>query len=636
MYSKDIIVASLDSCLTYFERILNERLCSFFEHREFDENVFDAGFLSEFPSSPLANFKHQYNLSDIEFVFLLTALITHIDQHLIERNVLSLLKANSDFPEIGGLRGTNQRHFIPTIQTALFIIAGNQRSKMLEARNIFNSEHRLIKDQVLIIEAPGKGEPFTNSVFSMEEEYISLFTTGKIEVPVYNSSFPAMYLITSAYWDSLVVNDLVKQGIMDVRTWLQNKNAYDHSIDLHHKRANGYKVLLHGPSGTGKTLTATLFGKDVNYKVFRIDLALLFSNNKEEIETIIENLFRKAERRTWILLINQAESLFEKNDVKNNLSAVYSNLFIPYLLERIDFFPGIVFFETNSIEKIDKTFLNKLQQKIEFTLPSILERKQLWSIYLPARFSLSKDVDIVKIAEKYSLTGAEISNSIESITIKAIKRNEYYITMEDIVSVIEGLYGIPKKGNVGAFNADPLSMNLDKKEIKVFISYSSRDRKMRNLLVDGLKAHLKHKPVIQYSLWEDSQIDMGSNWQDKIEQALSNANVAILLVSASFASSEYILSNELTQLFQNTKEHKSLVLPVLIRNFNFQDFTQLSSLNFFKPYYSDYGFNDPTLSHRLIPFDVLGDDEKPSDRKLQDYYRTLSDHIHVAVTNYFK
>lgn len=344
MYSKDIIVASLNSCLAYFERILNERICSFFEHREFNENVFVTGFLSEFPSSPLANFKHQYNLSDIEFVFLLTALIPHVDQDLIERHVKSWLKADSDFPEIGGVRGTNQRHFIPTIQTDLFIIAGNQRSKMFEARNIFNNEHRLIKDQILIIEPPGKGESFTNSVFSMEEEFISLFTTGKIEVPVFSSSFPAMYLITSAYWDSLVVNDQVKQGIMDVRTWLQNKNAYDHSKDLLHRRANGYKVLLHGSPGTGKTLTATLFGKYVNYDVFRIDLALLFSNNKDEIKTIIDTLFRKADKRTWVLLINQAECLFLKKDVKNNLSATYSNSFVPYFLERIDFFIGIVFF----------------------------------------------------------------------------------------------------------------------------------------------------------------------------------------------------------------------------------------------------------------------------------------------------
>lgn len=233
------------------------------------------------------------------------------------------------------------------------------------------------------------------------------------------------------------------------------------------------------------------------------------------------------------------------------------------------------------------------------------------------RFGYCKD------CRKIFSTGAEIANSIESISIKDLSRKEYVINKDDIESVIEGLYGIRKKWNVGTFNAEPLSTNHEKKEINVIVSYSSRYRKMRNLLVDGLKAHLMHKPGIQSSLWEDSQIDMGSNWQEKIEQALNNANVAILLVSASFASSEYILSNELIQLFQSTEEHRTLILPVLIRNFNFQNFKQLSGLNFFKPYYNDYGFYDPTLSHELIPFDVLGDDVKPSDKKLQGYYRNL-------------
>jgi hypothetical protein len=83
------------------------------------------------------------------------------------------------------------------------------------------------------------------------------------------------------------------------------------------------------------------------------------------------------------------------------------------------------------------------------------------------------------------------------------------------------------------------------------------------------------------------------------------------------------------------QEEGCLLFPILVRNFVFRDFKELSQLNFFKTYYDEYGFDDPQIRHELLPFDVLGDDEKTPEKKFHDYYRKLSDHIHLAVTNHF-
>ena len=52
----------------------------------------------------------------------------------------------------------------------------------------------------------------------------------------------------------------------------------------------------------------------------------------------------------------------------------------------------------------------------------------------------------------------------------------------------------------------PLSM---KKEVNIFISYSSKDRDLRGLLVNGLREHLHHRKGFNYTLWADDGIDLG-------------------------------------------------------------------------------------------------------------------------------
>jgi internalin A len=171
--------------------------------------------------------------------------------------------------------------------------------------------------------------------------------------------------------------------------------------------------------------------------------------------------------------------------------------------------------------------------------------------------------------------------------------------------------------------------------IDIFVSYSNKDRELRELLVDGIKSHLDNKTV-KYKLWSDTAIDMGANWKAEIDKALQESKVAIILVSASFAASKFIKEYELAEFFKKKKEDGYLILPVLIRNYNFEEFEEISSLNFFKSHYKDYGYNKPIERNRFLAFDVLGENEHATEKQLQDYYQKLAEYIHTAVTNHLK
>jgi hypothetical protein len=69
---------------------------------------------------------------------------------------------------------------------------------------------------------------------------------------------------------------------------------------------------------------------------------------------------------------------------------------------------------------------------------------------------------------------------------------------------------------------------------KIFISYSSNDRDLRQLFEQRLKVYLASAKNKFDTEWSDIQIPVGSDWNDEIQTALKQSNIGILLVSAFF------------------------------------------------------------------------------------------------------
>ncbi len=86
---------------------------------------------------------------------------------------------------------------------------------------------------------------------------------------------------------------------------------------------------------------------------------------------------------------------------------------------------------------------------------------------------------------------------------------------------------------------------------KVFVSYSHRDKYWKEHLVT-------HPDVLQkqglLSFWEDRQIRVGDDWPQKIRAAMGSANVAVLLVSPHFLTSDFIRSEEVGHLLERREQ----------------------------------------------------------------------------------
>ena len=110
----------------------------------------------------------------------------------------------------------------------------------------------------------------------------------------------------------------------------------------------------------------------------------------------------------------------------------------------------------------------------------------------------------------------------------------------------------------------------------VFISYSHKDEVEKEQLVAHLMV-LETSGLIE--LWVDDKIEGGANWEQEIEQKIAQAKVVILLVSANFLTSEFILSKEIPDFLERRQKEGLIVFPIIAKSCAWDSFDWLAKMN---------------------------------------------------------
>jgi tetratricopeptide (TPR) repeat protein len=96
----------------------------------------------------------------------------------------------------------------------------------------------------------------------------------------------------------------------------------------------------------------------------------------------------------------------------------------------------------------------------------------------------------------------------------------------------------------------------------IFISYSHKDEAWKDRLVTHLRG-LGHQGSLD--AWDDRRIEGGQDWHQEIQDAMSAASVALLLVSADFLASKFIQDEEVPRLLERRESEGVRVIPVILK-----------------------------------------------------------------------
>jgi len=110
---------------------------------------------------------------------------------------------------------------------------------------------------------------------------------------------------------------------------------------------------------------------------------------------------------------------------------------------------------------------------------------------------------------------------------------------------------------------------------QVFLSYSHADEAWKERLVTQLRVLEREGRLV---CWDDRRIAPGENWQREIETALATCAVALLLISANFLTTRFIIDIEVPRLLERRAKNGLRIIPVFVRPCRWQEIRWLKDI----------------------------------------------------------
>lgn len=222
------------------------------------------------------------------------------------------------------------------------------------------------------------------------------------------------------YLSDWLGDEEIKEQLLHLIFMLKNPLS---SYSSHHSNT----ILFHGPSGTGKTMAASMIGKEAGLPVWQIKLSNILDKYIGESEKHLEQVFDEAEKKNCILLFDEADVLFGKRTSISSSNDRYANSSTAYLLQKLEHYEGIVILTSNYIQNFDDAFLRRLRFVIRFPMAQEEIREDKWKASLQ-KLSLAFLPPWKELGCLHGLSLAQIENICEN--------TRYYALEEDASQII--------------------------------------------------------------------------------------------------------------------------------------------------------------------------------------------------------
>lgn len=429
----DTNARELERELAWLERVLQARIGLHFGQAG------DPAALQEIDAPDLAvdggdyaRLVHEAGLGGDERLVLALALAPHLRPQLLDMLFVRNRNLDRGFSEFGGWKGRSHGGFLPTCETAAFMLAGEQLARRFALHRLLDDDQPLRRHGLLRLQHDGPGEPWLSAALHVGNDVLERLITGEARKPDFGAGFPARRISTRLGWDDLVLDADVMEEVQGIAAWYRHGARLLRDWQLDKALKPGYRSLFFGPPGTGKTLTATLLGQAVQADVYRIDLSMVVSKYIGETEKNLAQVFDQAQNRRWILFFDEADALFGKRTATSSSNDRYANQEVSYLLQRVEDFPGTVILATNLKANIDDAFARRFQSLVQFPMPDAEQRLRLWEGMVRHTGRLAADVDLAGLAERHELSGGAIANVVRFGALGALQAGRERIEATDL------------------------------------------------------------------------------------------------------------------------------------------------------------------------------------------------------------
>ncbi|MBO3746857.1 ATP-binding protein [Streptosporangiaceae bacterium NEAU-GS5] len=204
-------------------------------------------------------------------------------------------------------------------------------------------------------------------------------------------------------------------------------------------RGRGVTALFAGDSGTGKTMSAEVIAASLGLDLYTVNLATVVDKYVGETEKNLERIFAEAAGVNGVLLFDEADAIFGRRSEVRDAHDRYANIESAYLLQRMETFDGLAVLATNLRANLDEAFTRRLDQVIDFPVPTPDLRLALWDRCLGPWLPRAADVDLDFLARSFELAGGHIRSAAITAAYLAAASGEP-MRMADVVGAVAREY----------------------------------------------------------------------------------------------------------------------------------------------------------------------------------------------------
>ena len=197
----------------------------------------------------------------------------------------------------------------------------------------------------------------------------------------------------------------------------------------------GVSLLMAGPPGTGKTMSANAIAGELSLPLYQVNLSNVVDKYIGETEKNLEKAFSFAEKNSVVLFFDEADALFGTRSEIHDSKDRHANNEVAYLLQRIESYDGIVLMATNIKGNIDPAFMRRIRYVAHFEKPDEEMRRQIWKSCIKDTVPC-RDIDVDYLASQFDThTGSVIKTVF--LNACALAAVDGVLTMKHIIHAIK-------------------------------------------------------------------------------------------------------------------------------------------------------------------------------------------------------
>ncbi|KAI1840596.1 hypothetical protein JX266_013200 [Neoarthrinium moseri] len=195
----------------------------------------------------------------------------------------------------------------------------------------------------------------------------------------------------------------------------QTKGTSDKQVeDVVAGKGKGLVLLLHGPPGVGKTLTAETIAEATGKPLVVVSVAEI-GLDASKAERSLNRLFSLATKWEAVLLVDEADVFLETRGATSDASR---NALVSVLLRVLEYYQGIIILTTNRIKSIDVAVISRIHLAIRYEDLTDVQMRSIFKYFLDRlgddliKNRAEIDHFVSSYGHHYGLNGRQIRNVV--------------------------------------------------------------------------------------------------------------------------------------------------------------------------------------------------------------------------------